>query len=111
LWGADFSLWYCRANGAADVYIAAGCMTRVAQFLVQALFALNEEYFVSDKYAGRLIEQFALRPRDFTERLPRVLSNPGADAAAVTKSAELLTALFRDAVELTAGSYRPRFDL
>jgi hypothetical protein len=37
-------------------YNAAGCMTRVAQFLVHALFALNEEYFVSDKYADRLLE-------------------------------------------------------
>jgi hypothetical protein len=35
----------------ADVYNATGCMTRVAHFLVHALFALNKEYFVSDKYA------------------------------------------------------------
>jgi hypothetical protein len=86
-------------------------MARVAQFLVQALFALNEEYIVSDKYAGRLIEQFALRRRDFTARLAGGLSSPGGDAAALKKSAELLNALFRDVVELTVGSYRPRFDL
>ena len=29
-------------------------MTRIAQFMVQALFALNEKYFVSDKYTTRL---------------------------------------------------------
>jgi hypothetical protein len=77
LWGAEFSLQFCRTFGdLADVYNAAGGMTRVAQFLVHALFALNEEYFVNDKYASRLLEQFALRPRDFTSRLAGVLSNP-----------------------------------
>jgi hypothetical protein len=111
LWGAEFSLWFCRTFGTADVYNAAGCMTRVAQFLVHALFALNEEYFVSDKYASRLLEQFALRPRDFTPRLARVLSNPGGDPAELRRSSELLSALWLETVELTAGTYRPRFDL
>jgi hypothetical protein len=76
LWGAKFTLAFSRTFGrSGDIYNAAGCMTRVAQFLVHALFALNEEYFVSDKYAGRLLEEFALRPRDFAARLARVLSN------------------------------------
>ena len=56
-------------------------MTRIAQFMVQALFALNEKYFVSDKYATRLVDQFALRPRDFTARLAQILSHPGARPA------------------------------
>jgi len=69
LWGAEFSLRFSRAFGnSADVYNTVGCMTRVAQFLVHAVFALNEEYLVSDKYAGQLLEQFAWRPRDFTPR-------------------------------------------
>ncbi len=112
LWGAEFSLQFCRTFGsAADVYSAAGCMTRVAQFLVHALFALNGEYFVSDKYAGRLLEQFALRPPDFTPRLARVLSNPGCNPTELHNSAELLRALWRETVELAAGKYKPRFDL
>jgi len=56
-------------------------MTRIAQFMVQALFALNEKYFVSDKYATRLVDQFALRPRDFTARPAQILSHPGATPA------------------------------
>jgi hypothetical protein len=113
LWGAEFSLWYCRRffEKSADVYNAAGCMTRVAQDLVQALFALNGEYFVSDKYAGRRIDQFALRPPDFMSRLARVLSNPGIDSAGLRESTELLSALWVETVELTAGTYKPRFDL
>ena len=112
LWGAEFSLRFCRTfANSADVYNAVGCMTRVAQFLVHALFAMNEEYFVSDKYASRLIGQFALRPRDFTPRLECVLSNPGGDPTDLRRSSELLTALWLETVELTTGRYKPRFDL
>ena len=112
LWAGEFSLWSCRGFAdVADVYNATGCMTRIAQYLVQALFALNREYFVSDKYANRLIDQFLSRPHDFTYRLASVLANPGADTAGLRRSAELLTSLWLESVDLTAGSYRPRFRL
>jgi hypothetical protein len=112
LWGAEFSLLFCRRfAGAADVYNAAGCMSRVAQYLVHALFALNKQYFVSDKYAKRLLEQFQLRPREFMIRLELALSNPGSDSAELGRSAEILTALWLETVELTAGTYRSRFHL
>ena len=43
LWGAEFSLLHARQFAErADVYNAVGCLTRVAQYLTQALFALNE---------------------------------------------------------------------
>jgi hypothetical protein len=112
LWGAEFSLRFCRTfANSADVYNAAGCMTRVAQFLVHAHFAMNGEYFVSDKYTSRLIEQFSLRPHDFTPRLARVLSSPGGDPMELLRSSELLKALWVETVELTAGRYKPRCDL
>jgi hypothetical protein len=111
LWGAEFSLWFCRTYGLSDVYSAAGCITRVAHYLVHALFALNERYFVSDKYASRLIEQFTLRPHDFTSRLARVLSNPGGSPTELRQSCELLTALWNETVQLTATTYKPRFTL
>jgi hypothetical protein len=111
LWGAEFSLWYCHTFASSDVYNAAGCMTRVAQFLVQALFALNREYFVSDKYANRLIEEFSMRPRDFSSRLTTVLSRLGNNSAELQRSWELLSGLWLDTVEFTGGTYKPRFDL
>ena len=86
-------------------------MTRVAQFLVHAVFALNEEYLVTDKYAGQLLEQFALRPRDFTPRLAHVLSHPSVNPTEWRRSSELLSALWLETVALTAGTYKPRFDL
>jgi hypothetical protein len=112
LWAVEFSLQFCRHFAdVADIYNATGCITRIAQFLVHALFALNNEYFVSDKYANRLTDQFPSRPYDFTTRLAAVLANPGADTGALRKSAESLTLLWRETVGLTAGTYRPRFRL
>ena len=112
LWGAEFSLRFCRTfANSADVYNTVGCLTRVAQFLAHALFAINGEYFVSDKYASLLIEEFALRPHDFTMRLERVLSNPGDGPTELRRSYELLSVLWLETVELTAGRYKPRFDL
>jgi hypothetical protein len=112
LWNAEFSLTLCRNfEKAGDVYNAVGCMTRVAQFLVHALFALNQEYFVSDKYAVRLIEGFAVRPLDFIPRLAGVLSNAGDTPAKLHRSSEQLAALWLETVNLTDGLYRPCLDL
>ena len=86
-------------------------MTRIAQCLVHALFALNNEYFVSDKYANRLIDQFAVCPADFTTRLSSVLSIPGGTSAELARSAELLRALWLEVVGLMAGAYEPRYRL
>jgi endonuclease III-like uncharacterized protein len=86
-------------------------MSRVAQYLVHTLFALNKEYFVSDKYAKRLLDRFALRPREFMTRLERVLSGPGNDSVELSRSVELLTALWLETVQLTAGTYKSRFQL
>jgi len=105
LWGAEFTLVFSRTfQSSADVYNAAGCRTRVAQFLVHALFALNEGYFVSDKYAGRLLEQFAVQPRDFSARLACVLSHPGDNPAELDRSFELLNTLWLETVALRAVS-------
>jgi hypothetical protein len=86
-------------------------MTRIAQFLVHALFASNREYFVSDKYANRILGQFAVQPRDFIPRLAGVLSHPGGEAAESRRCSGLLRALWLETVEPTDGTYVPAFDL
>jgi hypothetical protein len=52
-----------------------------------------------------------LQPREFITRLERVLSKPGSDSAELCRSAELLTALWLETVQLTAGTYKSRFHL
>jgi hypothetical protein len=110
LWGAEFSLLFCRGFAdTADICNAVGCMTRAAQFLIHALFALNKRYFLSDKSANRLIDRFPLRPGDFNTRLAEVLACAGNDSAGLNKSVELLSALWLETVDLTAGTYYPRW--
>ena len=110
LWGGEFSLLLCRKfGGAADVCNAVGCMTRIAQFLIHALFALNKKYFVSEKSANHLIADFLLQPRDFTSRLASVLARPGGNSEELDRSIELLSALWLETADLTGGTYQPRF--
>jgi hypothetical protein len=112
LWNAEFSLRICQVFASSgDVYNSAGCVTRVAQFLVHALFALNEVYFVSDKYATELVEEFALAPFEFTARLAQVLSRPGSTANELHMSLDLLAELWHETVALTNAQYQPRYDL
>lgn len=112
LWGAEFSMWSCdRFAASADVYNAAGCMTRAAQYLVHAIFALNEEYFLNDKHVNGILAQLPKIPHDFARRLADVLSRVGRDAAELCSSLESLRQLWADAVKLTDGAYQPRFDL
>lgn len=112
LWQAEFSLFFCRNfSKADDVYNAAGCMTRIANCLVHALFALNREYFLSDKYATRLIAGFPLVPPDFTVRLGDTLSRLGAMPQELEKSTEALRTLLGEVVELTAGLYTSRYPM
>jgi hypothetical protein len=111
LWNAELSLRFCRRFASSgDVYNSAGCMTRVAQLLVHALFALNEVYFVSDKYRTKLIEPFKLAPRDFAVGSPGCSLILAGDSSELHGSVELLEALWRETVALTDGQYKPHYD-
>jgi hypothetical protein len=111
LWGAEFSLLFARQFAErADVYNAAGCLTRVAQYLTQALFALNERYFLSDKDAARVIEALPLHPPHFQSRLASALARAGAEASELHASVTCMRELWSDTVELTNGTYRSRFE-
>jgi len=49
-WDAQFTLanaWKLAKRG--DVYVVAGCLVRIASDLVQTVYALNEEFFLSHK--------------------------------------------------------------
>ncbi len=85
-------------------------MSRVAQYLLHTLFALNKQYFISDKYAKRLVDQVELQPPEFMTRLERVLSNPEA-ISRNWAGPELLTTLWLETVQLSERRYESRFHL
>ena len=94
-----------------DAYNAVGCVARIASCLVQALFALNETYFMSDKKVMSIAQTFALLPPNFVSRLSGVLTQPGRDAPEFTRSFVELERLWRETVELTEGMYKVRYNL
>ena len=112
LWSAEFTLDHARdfAEG-GDVYNTVGCLTRTAANLTQALFALNEVYFQSDKRVMATIAGFAQAPDSFASRVAAILAHPGATADDLLRSVAAMAEIWQDAVRLTGGSYQARFQL
>lgn len=112
LWLAEFSLVHASHFAeSGDVYTTAGALTRTASYLTQALFALNETYFMTDKTAMKEIAAFPVSPAGYVERLAALLSRPGAAPKELAASTRAMHDLWSDVVSLTHGSYRPAFRL
>ena len=59
--GAELTFLFARKFAiAGDVYHTAGCLSRTAAYLTQALYALNETYFISDKGALDTMRKFTI---------------------------------------------------
>jgi hypothetical protein len=73
LWAAEFAL--AQVTGAIereDVVYVAGCITRIVANLNQAIYALNEVYFESDKAVLDAIEKFDCKPSEYRKRVSTV---------------------------------------
>ena len=111
LWGAEFALRFflrgCAERG--DVYNAVGCMTRIASHLSQALFALNETYFMNDKSALDEIEGFALGPEAYAASIRAILAHPGETPSSLLGTTSRLEGLFAAVGALAGDAYRPPY--
>jgi predicted nucleotidyltransferase len=112
LWAAEFALIHCAGYAAkGDVYATCGSLARASAALTQALFALNETYFMTDKTALAELRGFSRVPPAYTARLSGVLAAPGQTPAELSAATEALRGLWSEVVALTGGSYRPAFNL
>ena len=112
LWLAEFSLLYARDFAAkGDVYNTVGCITRVASNLTQALFALNERYYIRDKQVMETISTFAVKPVNYAARLNAILACPGGGPETLQASVEALRTLWQEAAALAGELYQPAFRL
>lgn len=110
LWLAEFSLLQCEPFArAGDVYNTAGCFTRIANYLVHALFAINEAYPLGDKRAMTILASLEYCPKDLKDVLDKVLGNAGREAKELVENTSLLKGLWTEIVGLTKGGYRSRF--
>jgi hypothetical protein len=111
LWSAEFTLVHARAFAAqGDVYNTVGCLTRVAANLTQALFALNERYFIRDKRVMETLATFARLPEGCTEQVSRVLACPGGTARELSESVRGLEQVWRSVAKLPGVRYDPKFE-
>lgn len=110
LWCAEFTFTHARDFAkSGDVPNTVACMTRIYHYLVQALFALNEAYFMNDKRVMAEIESFARKPRNFGARVTSILAAAGAQPQSLQASLIALTTLFDETVALANGLYSPKF--
>jgi hypothetical protein len=106
LWSAEFTLLHADTHaGKGDVYNTVGCLTRCAGNLAQALFALNETYFLTDKRALRTIATFPLQPDHYGERLCAVLACAGSDVTSLQASVASVRQLWQEACRLSSAYY------
>jgi hypothetical protein len=112
LWSAEFTLLHAHAFAAqGDIYNTVGCLTRVVSNLTQALFALNERYYIRDKQVMETLATFPLLPAGYVERVNRILASPGSTAPELTRSVQELEQVWRGVVSLAGVHYQPQFQL
>lgn len=112
LWSTEFTLIHARGFAAqGDVYNTAGCLTRGSANLTQALFALNEKYFLRDKKVMQTIASFPLLPPNYVERTLEILACPGCTAEQLIHSVLELEAIWRSVTTLPGVHYTPQFRL
>jgi hypothetical protein len=104
LWSVEFTLLHARGFAAqGDVYNTAGCLTRAASSLTQALFAMNETYFMRDKKVMDVIEAFSIRPAGYVAKISRILAAPGGTPPELATSVTRMEQAWREVVSLTGG--------
>jgi predicted nucleotidyltransferase len=109
LWEAGFSLETARKPAArGEASYVSGCLFRGVACMVQALFALNERYFINEKGSVRAADSFAVRPERFGKTASELLGCPGRDAETLTESLLRYEALLVAARELCAGATSAR---
>jgi predicted nucleotidyltransferase len=110
LWAAEFTLRFARDFAAqGDIYNTVGCMTRIVANLTQALFALNETYFLRDKRISESMARFSKLPPGYIGQIDRLLASPGGTAGALTSTVHALEACWKSVVSLEGVDYLPRF--
>jgi len=112
LWGAEFTLLHSRGFAAqGDIYNTVGCLTRVVSNITQALFALNERYFLRDKKVMDMVAKFPNLPSGYIQQTNRILARPGSTAQELTTSVSELEQAWRSVVSLTGVHYEPKFQM
>ena len=112
LWSVEFTLAHAGSfSRQGDIYNTAGCLVRISANLTQALFALNERYFISDKRLMEVMAQFAILPAGYIQQITSVLAHPGETIDELTRAVAQMRAVWQGVAALAGDDYRPKFNL
>jgi len=112
LWSAEFTLEHAKKYvQRGEIYLFAGCLTRIISSLVQVLYALNEEYFINDKRIYKDVVKFNKKPENFIDKINSILSKTGLTKEELNNTLEKIVNLFNEMVLITEGTYKPKFIL
>lgn len=112
LWAAEFTLSHARGFAAqGDLYNTVGCLTRVLAELTQALFALNERYFIRYKQVTEVLAGFPNLPAGYIPQINQILACPGRTAEELTQTVSALEQVWKSVVELPGVNYEPKFQI
>ena len=112
LWSAEFTLLFAHDFAAkGDVYNTVGCLTRITANLTQALFALNEQYFMRDKQVMETLATFAVLPPGYVAQINALLAAPGSTVPTLQQTVQQIKAIWRNVVALAGDLYQPKFQL
>jgi hypothetical protein len=101
LWEARFSLDTATKSALrGDVYHVAGSAFRAVACMTQALFGLNERYWINEKLAISLADALPLHPEDFAHRVEMNLGGLGIEPEALRRSLRALGELLDDTASL-----------
>lgn len=109
LWSSGFTLDNVKhAPERGEAYLVAGYLTRATTELIHALYALNEIFFMNDKYVYREVAEFAVAPPGVMERVEAIVSG-GRSPAALRKRVDDARTLRAEILTLAGDLYTPRF--
>jgi hypothetical protein len=112
LWSAEFTLIHaCDYAARGDIYNTVGCLTRVVSNITQALFALNETYFMGDKHVLDTMAKFSYLPSGYIEKINRILACPGNTIQELAKTVRDVEQIWHNVVALTGIDYEPKFQI
>ena len=85
-----------------------GFLVRCVMEMVQALYALNETFFMNDKYVYREVAEFKVVPRDFLARIDQIVGGE-ISPTQLAERYEAAVTLQEEVRALAGNLYTPRF--
>jgi hypothetical protein len=79
--------------------------------MTQALFALNERYFLRDKKVLETVAAFPHLPVNYVQQINLLLAYPGSTAQELTKTVRDLEQTWNSVVSLPGAHYQPKFQI